>query len=316
MIEEQSGKPVVLFAARNLPAEVRRLIFDAFDTVELPADPAMLQTLEARPVALLCTVDVSVDRSLIAALPESVRIIATYSVGLDHIDLGAAEARGLEIVNTPGTLADSVSEIAMFLMIGAARRARESIALIDGGTWSGWRPDQLLGISLVSRRLGVFGMGEIGLAVASRAQAFGMTVHYHNRKESAAAKMRGYSYVANVPAFLAMTDVLLIAAPSTPETRGFVNEEHIAMLPRGAIIVNIARGDLVDDDALIRALENGHVRAAGLDVFANEPDLDPRYRSLPSVLALPHAGSSTLETRLAMGAKLIEGVERALARPA
>ncbi len=299
-------KPPVLVAAPHLPPFCLDLLHERFDVHRVNAADRS-NNLPEGPVALICTVDIRIDAELIGRLPRSLCSIATYSVGLDHIDQDAARARGLAIVNAPGTLAASVAEAALFLLLGAARRGRESLDLLASGSWSGWRADQLLGQSVENRCLGILGMGEIGLEIAHRAKAFGMNVIYHNRsaRHGVPPEIR---YVANTDLFLEQCDVLVLACPLTPQTRNFLNADRIAKLPRQAIVVNVARGEVVDDDALIAALRSGQVSAAGLDVFAGEPKLRDEYRQLPNVFATPHIGSSTLQARRAMMEKVIAGV--------
>ena len=259
--------------------------------------------------ALMVTVTDALDRATIQRLPDETRVIATYSVGHDHIDLDAAAARGIAVLNTPGVLTDAVAELAFFLMIGAARRATESIDLIRAGRWTGWTSTQLPGMQLAGKRLGIYGMGRIGQAVAQRARAFGMKVHYTNTRRLEPQREGNATYHAEPRELLRQSDMLLLACPTTCETRGFLDRAHIEALPDGAIVVNVSRGDVVDDDALIQALTNGKLAAAGLDVFADEPQLDRRYFALPNVLMTPHIGSSTIEARVSMGAVLLDALE-------
>lgn len=258
---------------------------------------------------LFCTVGDPVDAATIAALPDSIRTIATYSVGYDHVDVDAARARGLSVLNTPDVLTDAVAETAMFLTLGAARRGNESLKLIHSRQWQGWTPVQLPGVQLSGKRFGVVGMGRIGQAIAARAAAFGMEIHYHNRRALPADEARGAHYHPELAGFLPVCQFLLLACPMTPETYRFLNAERIAQLPDGAIVVNIARGNVVDDEALIAALKSGKLAAAGLDVFANEPHIDPRYYDLPSAFILPHIGSSTIEAREGMATILLDGLD-------
>lgn len=255
----------------------------------------------------------AVDAATIAQLAPTLRVIATLSVGYDHIDMAAARAAGVQVLHTPDVLSDACAEIAMMLLLNACRRGFEADRLVRSGAWAGWAPTQLLGMGLVGRRLGIFGMGRIGRAIAVRARAFGLAVHYHNRSRLDAAQEEGATYHDTLDGLLAASDILMIAAPGAPSLRGTFNAERLAMLPTGAVVVNISRGDLVDDEALIAALQSGQVRAAGLDVFANEPHVHPGYRTLDNVFLSPHIGSATHETRDAMGWLLIHGVE-ALAR--
>lgn len=251
----------------------------------------------------------AVDAAAIAHLAPTLRVIATLSVGHDHIDLAAARAAGVRVLNTPDVLSDACAEVALMLLLNACRRGFEADRLVRSGAWAGWAPTQLLGMGLVGRRLGIFGMGRIGRAIAARARAFGLAIHYHNRTRLDAALEEGATYHATLDGLLAACDILMIAAPGAPSLRGTFNAERLAMLPAGAVVVNISRGDLVDDEALIAALESGRVRAAGLDVFANEPHVHPGYRTLDNVFLSPHIGSATHETRDAMGWLLIHGVE-------
>lgn len=255
----------------------------------------------------------AVNAATIAQLAPTLRVIATLSVGYDHIDMAAARAAGVQVLHTPDVLSDACAEIAMMLLLNACRRGFEADRLVRSGAWAGWAPTQLLGMGLVGRRLGIFGMGRIGRAIAVRARAFGLAIHYHNRSRLDVAQEEGATYHATLDGLLAASDILMIAAPGAPLLRGTFNAERLAMLPAGAVVVNISRGDLVDDEALIAALQRGQVRAAGLDVFANEPHVHPGYRALDNVFLSPHIGSATHETRDAMGWLLIHGVE-ALAR--
>ncbi len=249
------------------------------------------------------------DARVIAALPPSLKVLATHSVGLEHIDLDAAKARGLPVLATPDVLSDSVAEMAILLMLGAARRAHEGQHLLYSGQWTGWTPTQLVGIEVTGKRLGVVGMGRIGRTIARRARGFDMTVHYHNRSRLPETEEAGATFHADLAGLLAVSDVLVLAAPSSPQTRAMINAGAIAAMPADAIIVNIARGDLIDDDALIRALTSGRLAAAGLDVFNGEPRLDQRYLGLANVFLQPHQGSSTLTARLAMAQILLDGID-------
>jgi glyoxylate reductase len=266
------------------------------------------------PDAVLVSLDCPMRVAAIEALPSSVRALATYSVGTDHLDLEAAAARKLAVFNTPGVLSDSVAENALFLMLGAARRATESIELIRSRRWTGWTPTQLVGVELAGKRLGILGMGDIGARVATRAQALGMEVLYCNRRplpegDPMLASFRVMpEFRATAAELVGDCDVLLLACPSTAETRGIVDAALLAKARPGLIVVNIARGDLVVDEALIDALRSGTVCAAGLDVFAGEPKLEPAYYDLRNVFMLPHIGSSTIEARLRMGRILIDAL--------
>ena len=238
---------------------------------------------------------------VIDRLPESVRVIATYSVGYEHVAVDAAKARGIVVTNTPDVLNDATADVAMLCLLGAARRGAEGDRLVRAGEWIRWHSTMLLGVHMTGKRLGIFGMGRIGRAVARRARGFDMEIHYCNRSRLAPELEDGAVWHDTPESLLAVSEFLSINAPSSPETRKFLNAERIALLPDGAVVVNTARGDLVDDDALIDALRSGKVAAAGLDVFAGEPNLDLRYRELDNTFLLPHIGSASHETRDAMG---------------
>src|SRR5262245_54697230 len=301
---------LTIFGACRLPDEVKADLRKACDIVfadEIaPATPpqALLRD-RTEPIALI-SVQEPLDAATIAELPASLRAIATYSVGHEHLDLDAARARGIAVFSLPDVLSEAVAEIGMFLLLGAARRATESIDLIRSRAWPGWTATQLNGVELFGKQLGILGMGRIGRALAARARAFGMAIHYSNRSRLPSDLEQGARYHADPKTMFGAIDALLILAPASPETRGFLNAERIGLLKRGAIVVNIARGSLVVDDDLIAALQSGHLLAAGLDVFDGEPKVDPRYFDLPNVFMLPHIGSSTIETRRRMAAALID----------
>ncbi|MBN8940221.1 MAG: D-glycerate dehydrogenase [Rhizobiales bacterium] len=304
-------KPCSVLVACQLPEEVERDLDAALDVDFMPdarSRPVseLIARLEGRDALLLLAMTPA-DAALIDALPASVKVIATYSVGLDHIDLEAARRRGIAVLHTPDVLTDAVAETALLLLLGAARRATESIALVRSGAWQGWTPTQLIGVELTGKTLGILGMGRIGRGIADRARAFGMKIGYHNRSALPPELAKGAVHHADARDFLGAIDALAIACPLTETTRGFLNAERIAAMKPGGIVVNIARGPVIDDDALIAGLKSGHVRAAGLDVFTNEPKLDPRYLDLGNAFLLPHIGSSTVESRRAMGQTLIDG---------
>ena len=263
--------------------------------------------------AALVTLTEKFSADVIARLSPSLKAIATYSVGFDHIDLQAAKARGIRVANTPDAVTIATAEIAMLLILGSARRAPEGERLIREKKWRGWQPMQLIGRRLDGKRLGIFGMGQIGQALAKRARAFDMPIHYHNRRRLATAEEQGAIFHDTLDELLAASDVLSINAPSTPETRGIVNAEALAKLPEGAIVVNTARGDLIDDDALIAALKSGRIAYAGLDVYKGEPDIDLRYTQLDNVFLLPHMGTSAIEARDEMGFAALDNIDAVLA---
>jgi len=309
-VSQESSKRSALFMATRLIDLVEARFESAFSLTRTrgaaPLDE--LATSETDFEAVVFSLDVAMQKEQIEALPESVRALATYSVGTDHIDLEVARDRGLAVFNTPGVLADSVAENALFLMLGAARRASESVDLIRGRNWSGWSPRQLVGLQLSGRTLGILGMGDIGLRIAARAEALGMKILYSNRRQPSPGAAYASGYRASAEQLIRESDVLLLACPSTDETRGIVNAQLLANAKPELILVNIARGDLIEDEALIAALREGRVWSAGLDVFAGEPDLNPGYFDLPNVFMLPHIGSSTREARVGMGQILIDAL--------
>lgn len=263
--------------------------------------------------AVLCCPAERLDAETIARLPDSVKVIGTFSVGFDHIDMAAARARGLPVVNTPDVLSVATAECAMLLILAAARRAGEGERLVRSRGWTGWAPTQLIGTLVSGRRLGIFGMGRIGRELARMATGFAMPVHYRDQVRLPPELERGATFHDNDDSFLAASDVLSLNAPGGEGTRHWLNAERIAKLPRGAIVANAARGTLIDDAALIAALQSGHVAAAGLDVYNNEPRIDPGYFALENVVLLPHLGSATTETRDAMGHIVLDGIDAVLA---
>lgn len=308
MTARDSAKLSVICLTSPLPAEVMLDLNEAFKLIVLPLATPVERLGAYAPDALLVTIDRRLDAGQLNALPSSVKAIATYSVGLDHIDLDTARRKGLAVFNTPGVLADSVAETALFLLLGAARRATESINLIRSRTWPGWNACQLNGMELVGKTLGIFGMGAIGRRIAARARAFGLKIAYADSCELSSELAGDATFYSDAAAMLADIDILVTAAPSTAQTRGFVNAGTLSLARPGLIIVNIARGDLVEDNDLIAALKDGRVRAAGLDVFNGEPNIDPRYFELPNVFMTPHMGSSTIEARRRMGFALIDAL--------
>ncbi len=250
---------------------------------------------------MLVTLTNRLSADVINALPDCVRIIATFSVGFEHIDVEAAKARGIVVTNTPDVLTDATADIALLLILGTARRAAEGGAMIRDGTWGRWSPGGFLGTDVRGKRLGIYGMGRIGQAVAHRARAFGLEIHYHARQRLPAELEQGAVYHPTAEDLLSVSDILSIHAAATPDTLRFLNRERIELLPANAIVINTARGSLVDEDALIDALRSGRLAAAGLDVYDNEPNINPAFRTLPNSFLLPHLGSATTETRAAMG---------------
>ncbi|WP_419798424.1 MAG: 2-hydroxyacid dehydrogenase [Terasakiella sp.] len=298
-----------LFVTRRLPPDVEKRLMDTFETNlstgEFADNSEKLIQHSQSVDGILCTPCDQIGADLIAKLPDRIRIISTFSVGYEHVDIAAAKKRNIVVTNTPGVLTDATADIAMLLILGATRRAYEGERLIREDKWTGWNPTQLMGMGLQGKRLGILGMGRIGQAVAQRAKAFGMDIHYHNRRPVAFEA----TYHETAESLLTHSDVLSLHCPLTPETKGFLNTQAIEKMPKGAVVVNTARGPVVDDEALIAALKSGRLSAAGLDVFTGEPNLHPEYRSLPNTFLLPHLGSGTVETRNAMGFCALENLK-------
>ncbi len=310
------SKPV-LFVTRRLPDAVEARALRDYDARlnrdDTPTTPESILAGSQGADAVLCCTSDRLDAATIAALPASVRVISTFSVGTDHIDLAAAKARGILVCNTPDVLTEATAELSMLLILAASRRASEGERMVRADAWPGWAPTQLMGRLVSGKRLGIFGMGRIGQALARMARGFNMTVHYRNRSRLPAALEQGAVYHDDDSSFLSVCDVLALNAPGGAATMKWLNAERIALLPKGCVVTNAARGTLVDDEALIAALRSGHVAYAGLDVFAGEPAIHPGYRTLENAVLLPHLGSATIETRDAMGHLALDGVDAVLA---
>jgi len=276
----------------------------------LSADEIVSRSQDAD--AIVCCVADKMTAAVFSRLSPRVRIVASFGVGMEHLDLAAAKARGIVVTNTPEVLTDATAEAAILLLLGAARRAYEGQDMLRAGRWTGWTPTQLMGHQLSGKRLGIVGMGRIGQAMARRARGFGVEIHYTDQARVPPEKEEGAIFHPTVEELLPLSQLLSLHAPSTPETRHLLNARRLALLPRGAIVVNSARGDLVDDEALIAALRSGQVGAAGLDVYQGEPAVNPGYRTLENTFLLPHMGSATIETREAMGFRALDNVDAVL----
>lgn len=307
-----ADKPLLL-VTRRLPDNVLARIardYDARVNVEDTIyDPAEVARLAAGCAGLLVCSSEKLGAAQIPHLPDTVKIIATFSVGYDHIDLAAAKARGIVVTNTPEVLSDSTADVALLLMLGAARRASENERMVRAGQWKAWTPTFMLGADVSGTTLGILGMGRIGQAIAKRARGFDMKIHYSNRTRLPANLEQGAIFHADPDAMLPAIDFLSINAPSTPETLHWLNARRIALMKPSAIVVNTARGNLVDDGALIAALKSGRLRAAGLDVYQGEPKLNPGYLALDNSFLMPHIGSATDGTRDAMGFRALDNLD-------
>lgn len=309
-------KPKVFISFQFFPEAIELLTND-FEIIfpEQKSKLTSMQQLASLTGVQAAIIGISdkLDKASIEGLPKDIRALATYSVGTNHIDLDYAAERNIAVLHTPDVLSESCADTTLLLMLGAGRRAVEGIEMVRNDKWPGWQPDQLLGKDVWGERLGIYGMGRIGQAVAKRARGFGMTIHYHNRRKIEPSLELGAIYHNSLESLMSVSDYFCIACPTTGENNGIINDARLKCLPSGAILVNISRGDLINDEDLISALQSRRIAAAGLDVFANEPNIHPAYRTLDNVFALPHIGSSTLATRLHMARLLKEGINAVLA---
>ena len=248
------------------------------------------------------------DAETINQLPDSVKIISNFAVGFGNIDLEAAKKRGIAVTNTPDVLTDATAEIGVLLILGACRRASEGIEKAREGGWV-WSADMLIGKQLTGTRLGILGMGRIGQKIAKIAKSLGMIIHYHNRSKLSEEKEQGATYHDNLNDLMKVSDVLSVCCPASKETVNLINKDTLELLPKGAVVTNVARGDIIEDEALIDALERRKVYAVGLDVYKNEPNLNPGYLKHKSAFILPHLGSATKETRTAMANLAIDNID-------
>jgi len=305
---------LVVLVTRKLPPNVEDRLRRDYETRfnaddRLYTTDELIKLAQGADIILPCHTE-KLSADMIARLPASIKAIVCFSVGTDYVDLAAAKSRNIIVTNTPDVLTDATAEIAMLLMLGAARRASEGERLIRAGKWDTWSPTFMIGRQVTGKRLGIVGMGRVGQATAQRARGFDMTILYSNRSRLKPELEKGATYYQTVEAMLPHCDYLALHCPATPETRHLLDAKRIALLPDGAIVVNTARGSVVDDDALVAALKSGKIAAAGLDVFNGEPDhIHPGYRELENTFLLPHIGSATFETRDAMGHRALDNLD-------
>jgi glyoxylate reductase len=257
-----------------------------------------------------CVTD-QIDAGLIGQAGERLKLIANYGAGIDHIDVATARQRGILVSNTPGVVTEDTADMTLALILAVTRRIPEGLAVMQAGEWRGWSPMAFLGGRLGGRRLGILGMGRIGQAVALRARAFGMQVHYHNRKRlrpEIEADLEA-TYWESLDQMVSRMDILSINCPHTPSTYHLMNARRLKLMKSSAVIVNTSRGEVIDENALTRGLRAGELAAAGLDVFEHGHEVNPRLRELPNVVLLPHMGSATLEGRIEMGEKVIINIK-------
>lgn len=302
-----------LLIPRRLRPAVEARAKQSYDVVINPDDrlltPAELIAACRSVDAVLPCHSEQFSADVIVELGSRLKIIANHSVGTDHVDLAAAKAAGIVVTNTPDVLSDATAEIAVLCMLGAARRGAEGDALIRAGKWDFWSPAFMVGRQVTGKRFGILGMGRVGQVTAERARGFGMVIHYHNRSRLPAHLEKDAMFHDTVESLLAVSDVLSLHCPNTPETTQIINARTLNMMPHRAILVNTARGALVNEDALVEVLKSGKLFAAGLDVFQTEPGGNPQLAALPNVFLLPHIGSATEETRDAMGFRALDNLD-------
>jgi lactate dehydrogenase-like 2-hydroxyacid dehydrogenase len=309
-------KPTV-FVTRRLPEAVEERLMRDYDArlndADRPYGPDELIDGCADAAAIVTCPTDAWPAYQIERLPAGLRAIATFSVGFEHVDLEAARARGIVVTNTPDVLTEATADVALLCLLGAARRAFEGEALLRTGGWSGWAPTQLIGLDLAGADLGIVGLGRIGRALAARARAFGMTIHYHDVERRPAEVENGAIFHDSLSSLLSHVRFLSLHCPATAENHHMINAETLALLPNGAVLVNTARGTLLDDEAVLAALADGRLFAAGLDVYEGEPDLHPGYRTQRNCFLLPHMGSATVGARNAMGFRCLDNLDAVFA---
>lgn len=300
---------------RSLPAPVEARMRELFDVTLNATDAPMSAESLARAMAeadvLVPTITDRIDARLLAQAGPQLRLIANYGAGFDHIDVATALQRGILVSNTPGVLAEDTADMAMALILSVPRRLPEGAALMRSGQWQGWSPTALMGQRIAGKRLGILGLGRIGRAIARRAPPFGLEIHYHNRRRLHAdteAEL-GLTWWESLDQMLARIDILSINVPHTPSTFHLMNARRLRLMKPEAYIVNTARGEVIDENAMIRMLKAGELAGAGLDVYERGADLNPALTELPNVLLLPHMGSATVEGRLEMGEKVILNIK-------
>ncbi len=307
-------KPIVI-VTRKLPASVETRLMELFDTRLNTTDEPMStqQLIEAAQTAdvLVPTLTDRIDREVLAQAGPNLKLLANFGAGVDHIDLKTARARGLTVTNTPGVLTSDTADLTMALILAVPRRMSEGERMLRKGEWRGWSPTQLMGHRVYGKRLGIIGMGRIGSAVARRAKAFGVSIHYHNRRR-VDAELEGQleaTYWESLDQMLARMDIISINCPRTPATFHLLNARRLELLKPTAYIVNTSRGEVIDEAALARALEAKQIGGAGLDVYENEPAVNPALLELENCVLLPHMSSSTHEARTEMGEKVIINIK-------
>ena len=310
----RSKRPFVI-VTRKLPDPIETRMMELFacrlnlDDTPL-SKPELIAAVERADV-LVPTVTDRIDAEVLAAAGPALKLIASFGTGVDHVDLAAAQRRGIIVTNTPGVLTEDTADMTMALILAVSRRLAEGERLIRSGGWTGWGPTSMLGHRIWGKRLGIVGMGRIGMALARRAKGFGLSVHYHNRRPvpEEVENVLEATHWESLDQMLAHMDIVSVNCPHTPATYHLLSARRLRLLQPPAILVNTARGEIVDEEELVRLLETRAIAGAGLDVFEHEPAIDPRLRALDNVVLLPHMGSATIEGRLAMGEKVIINIK-------
>ena len=304
------GKRLSVVVTRRLPDVVETRLCELFSVTLRDDDKPMSREALAEAMktadVLVSTITDQIDAALLAGAGENLRLIAQYGAGVDNIDVSTARQRGIQVSNTPGVTTDDTADMALALMLAVTRRIPEGLKVMQDGKWEGWSPTAMLGGRIGGRRIGILGMGRIGQAVAKRAAAFGMQIHYHNRKKLRPEQEEALeaTYWESLDQMVARMDVVVVSCPHTPSTFHLLNARRLKLMKPDAVLVNVSRGEVVDENALTRMLRAGELAGAGLDVFENAHDINPRLRELPNVVLLPHMGSATIEGRVEMGEKV------------
>jgi glyoxylate reductase len=303
-----------VIVTRRLPAHVEARmgeLFDAhFNRDDTPMDRVAMAAAMADCDVLVPTVTDDIDAALIAQAPDRVQLIANFGNGVDHIDLKAAREKGIIVTNTPGVLTEDTADMTMALILSVPRRLSEGEKLLMSGQWEGWKPSGMLGHRIAGKKLGIIGMGRIGQATARRARAFGLSIAYHNRHrlpEAIETELQA-DYIPDIDHLLRESDIISVNCPLNADSKGLIDARRIALIRPDAYFINTSRAEITDEDALIKALESGAIAGAGLDVFSNEPAVDPRLIALANVTLLPHMGSATYEAREDTGEKVIANI--------
>lgn len=309
------AQKLTVVVTRRLPDVVETRMKELFNVDLRDPDTAMsrdeLAGAMRRADVLVPTITDQIDSALLAQAGDKLKLIANYGAGVDHIDVASARSRGVLVSNTPGVVTDDTADMVLALILAVTRRMPEGLAMMQDGQWAGWSPMALLGGRLSGRRLGILGMGRIGQAVARRARAFGMQIHYHNRRRlrpEVESELEA-TWWESLDQMVARMDILSVNCPHTPSTFHLMNARRLKLMKPSAVIVNTSRGEVIDENALTRMLRAGEIAGAGLDVFERGHEVNPRLRELPNVALLPHMGSATLEGRIEMGEKVIINIK-------